>query len=293
MIVEKKINTGEVEINYAEGPDSGPPLLLLHGNSWRWQSFLSIIPVLSQRWHVFAPDFRGHGNSGRVPESYALDNYLDDTSFFIENLIKEPVIIFGHSMGGAVSFLVASQKPERVKGLIIGDMMLQKSVLEKQIQSEQILNMLKQWIEWADLEATNLDLLQILLEHPIKIPEKEESIPWSEVPNSIPWLLFLAQNLSKLDPNTQQGWLSLSLFRENWKLYDYKIFLPKIKCPVLLLQADAKLGGLMSDSCIKLAQEHIDYLIPVRLENIGHALFHQKSEPILQILIDFLEMIRE
>ena len=50
---------------------------------------------------------------------YNVENLLADTLAFIDTVIKKPVYIFGHSMGGAISFLIAAQKPEMVKGLII------------------------------------------------------------------------------------------------------------------------------------------------------------------------------
>src|SRR6266851_3618379 len=72
MLAEQRFHTGIVDLNYGEGEASGPPLVLLHGGSLRWQSFLPLIPDLSQHWHVYAPDLRGHGLSGRVAGSYRL-----------------------------------------------------------------------------------------------------------------------------------------------------------------------------------------------------------------------------
>ena len=74
-IQEQTFDTGIVTINYAEGPPSGPPLILLHGGSARWQNSESAIQELAPRWHVYAPDFRGHGRSGRVPGSYRLQSF--------------------------------------------------------------------------------------------------------------------------------------------------------------------------------------------------------------------------
>ncbi len=65
-IKEHSFNTGTVTLNYAEGPASGPPLVLLHGGSARWQNSESIMPDLAADWHLYAPEFRGHGQSGRV-----------------------------------------------------------------------------------------------------------------------------------------------------------------------------------------------------------------------------------
>ena len=78
MIAEKIFNTGEVEINYAEGSESGPPLVLFHGFANRWQNFLSIMPHLALRWQVFALDSRGQGKSGRAPGHYLPGNYIAD-----------------------------------------------------------------------------------------------------------------------------------------------------------------------------------------------------------------------
>ncbi|MHA1748284.1 MAG: alpha/beta fold hydrolase [Promethearchaeota archaeon] len=291
MLVEKQFIFGDNRLNYAEGPDSGPPLLLLHGNTWRWQSFLPIIPVLSLRWKIFALDFRGHGNSKHIPNSYSLDNFLADTLMFIENVIKKPVYIFGHSMGGAVSFLLAEKRPEMVKGLVIGDVSIQFENVEKSFKEahEQII----QSAEWAGLKISNLELLQKIMDFPMKLPDQKKKLPWKDHPGEIPWLLSMAQNLSKLDPTAQESGISLETMRENWKLYDCHRFLPKILCPTLLLQANAKLGGMMSDSDVQLALKHIKYAVHVKFDYIGHDLFATKAEPILQVIINFLEMLRE
>ena len=74
MPQEKIFDTGKVRINYLDyGSPSAEPLIMLHGGAWRWQEYLSLIPSLSQRWHVYAMDLRGNGKSGWVPERYRLD----------------------------------------------------------------------------------------------------------------------------------------------------------------------------------------------------------------------------
>jgi pimeloyl-ACP methyl ester carboxylesterase len=42
MLVEKSFDTGEAVLNYAEGPDNGPPILLIHGITGNWRGFLPI-----------------------------------------------------------------------------------------------------------------------------------------------------------------------------------------------------------------------------------------------------------
>jgi len=64
MIVEKSFQTESGILNYAEGPESGPPLVLLHGITSNWKLFMRLLPTLSQRWHIYAPDFRGKDEQG-------------------------------------------------------------------------------------------------------------------------------------------------------------------------------------------------------------------------------------
>ena len=64
MLCEESFDTGTVAINYAVGPTSGPPLLLLYGLSHCWHAFLPLVPFLVQDWQVYAPDFRGQLRPG-------------------------------------------------------------------------------------------------------------------------------------------------------------------------------------------------------------------------------------
>ncbi len=292
MLVEKKYHTGDVELNYAEGPKSGPPLLLLHGNSWRWQSYLSIMPFLTQRWHVYAIDFRGHGSSGRT-DTYSLNMYLEDTKSFVENIVKEDLVIFGHSMGAAVAFLLAADMPNLVKGIIIGDITIDFASMEQQVQAAINSGTFKVWSEWAKEDKSSDSLLSKLLKHQIPIPNSDQTIAWGDAPGSIPWLLFLAQNLTKLDHKTQAGASNIEAFRIQWKIYDSTEFLQKIKCPTLLLQADSKLGGMMTDKCVKMAKEKIEIVVHKKIEEVGHGLFYSDVTAVMPTVIDFLELVRD
>src|SRR5215207_4390629 len=99
MLQEKSFNTGTLTINYAEGPQVGPPLILIHGGASRWQEFLGILPGLMLRWQVFALDMRGHGKSAApLSGRYRVIDMAEDVSAFIRHL-GQPVVIFGHSMG--------------------------------------------------------------------------------------------------------------------------------------------------------------------------------------------------
>src|SRR4030042_967129 len=97
MIKEKTYTRGSLALNYAEGPPSGPPILFLHGLTDRWQFFQPVFPFLSQRWHVYALDFRGHGASGHEPPYRYLD-HINDVVGFIEDVVGEKVVLYAASL---------------------------------------------------------------------------------------------------------------------------------------------------------------------------------------------------
>lgn len=102
-MIEKTFNTGFLSLNYAEGGSSQqPPLLLLHGLTSNWQSFVNIIPALEKNWRIYSLDLRGHGQSDRAG-SYRIQDVVVDIVSFLKNCIKESAVVFGHSFGGMIA----------------------------------------------------------------------------------------------------------------------------------------------------------------------------------------------
>src|SRR6188474_2558075 len=80
---EATFDTGKVALNYAEGPAAGPPLVMLHGGAGRWQLYSGMLTELAEHCHVYAPDLRGHGQSGWVPWGYTIREYVEDIGAFL------------------------------------------------------------------------------------------------------------------------------------------------------------------------------------------------------------------
>lgn len=119
--VEKRVDINGSTINYAEGPDNGPPLLLIHGQVTRWQDYNRVLPALARDFHVYAVDVYGHGSSDRVPEKYTANALAEDMRVFIEQVIGEPALVSGHSSGGLVAANLAAKHPEQVTGVVLED----------------------------------------------------------------------------------------------------------------------------------------------------------------------------
>ena len=99
----------------------GEPLVLLHGLFGSADNWLGVAPKLAEKFHVFIPDLRNHGQS---PHHAAMDYPLmaaDVDKFFAGQKLERASVI-GHSMGGKVAMQFALDFPARVQKLVVVDM---------------------------------------------------------------------------------------------------------------------------------------------------------------------------
>ena len=287
---ERLFATGEVAINYAEGPANGPAFVLLHGGSARWQYGRDLLEMLADDWHVYAPDFRGHGKSGRVPGAYNLADYVRDTAAFLAGVLREPAVVYGHSLGGEVAVMLAAQHPEVVGAVVVGDAPLSRNRHATEEPDHRAQNVL--WHRLSGRPANEIE--PALREMPIRLTPGEPRLrPAREVlGEDSPWFAFMAVSLQQLDPDM----LAAVLAGPDSMLggYDPETLLPAISCPVLLLQADPLQGSALRDDDVALGLALLRRGIHIRLDGIGHPLHgppHQ-TRRVLDTISPFLETVR-
>ncbi|MDR5899491.1 alpha/beta hydrolase [Halomonas vilamensis] len=108
------------------GRRDAPTWLALHGWLDNAASFSRLAPRLVEVLdiRIVAIDFRGHGESlgeGAIQHDYALWDYCHDVLDAMEELALSQVTLLAHSMGAAVSCLLAASVPERVTQLLLID----------------------------------------------------------------------------------------------------------------------------------------------------------------------------
>ena len=283
-ISERTFHAAGVTLNYAEGPAHGDPLVLLHGLGRRWQVFLPIIPPLSLRWHIFAPDLRGHGKSGRVARGYHDIEYGEDIGRFLRERVSSPAVIFGHSLGGMLGMWIACHHPELVRALVLGDNMIIARRLGNPMYAALFTGLSALARRGGSLESIAEGIGKIVL----PVPGTEESISIRELPgNDEAYLLSWARCVQQAAPDVYDMTLDGSAL----KGWDGETMLRGIRCPTLLLQASPELGGLMTDADVSLATRLLAHRTLVRFRNLGHALFIQQPEPVLRAVTNFLESL--
>jgi pimeloyl-ACP methyl ester carboxylesterase len=283
-LVEHSFDSGGVRLNYAEGPANGAPLVLLHGLGRRWQVFLPVIPALSLRWHIFAPDLRGHGKSSHVARGYHGPQFSGDIAGFLRERVAAPAVLFGHSLGGMLAMQVASHHPELVRALILGDNM----IVARQLQHPMYTALFSGLRDLARRGGSVEKIAEGIGKIVLPVPGTSDLVTIRELPgNDEPYLLSWARCVQQADPDTYEMTLDGSSL-EGW---DGEAVLRGITCPTLLLQGTPELGGLMSDADVALAAKLLPHHAHVKFRNLGHALFIQQPEPVLRAVTNFLESL--
>jgi pimeloyl-ACP methyl ester carboxylesterase len=286
MFVEHIFDTGATRINYAERPAAGPPSVLLHGGSARWQTWEPLLPTLSQRLHVYAVDLRGHGASEWTPGRYRLRDYADDVVALIRRRIGEPAILFGHSLGGIVATLIAAQYPRDVRALIVGDSPLDRESWRVGINRDRVQRAM--WSELAISDRSVEELAEALKDVPCVWPGYAQPVPARvALGEDAPWFGWMAANLRSHDP----AMLAALVYDFDAVAAGYELdtMLPAIQCPVLLLQADPSMGGILLDAEVTRAKELLPSVSHVYLEQTNHGLHTHHPDLVAQIVEAFLE----
>ncbi len=112
------IELSQLRAWYDERGD-GEPLVLLHGGAVDARFFDPNIDALAARFHVVAPDLRGHGHTPDVDGPFTYESLAQDAVEFIEAVVDGPAHLVGHSIGGGVALHVALRRPDLVLGLVL------------------------------------------------------------------------------------------------------------------------------------------------------------------------------
>lgn len=107
---------GAVHVEEYDG--DGPTVLLVHGLGGSLLNWRAVAPGLAQRARVRAIDLRGHGHTP-MPRDASIDENLALLARYIEREAGHSVTLVGNSMGGLLSLLLASSRPDLVERLVL------------------------------------------------------------------------------------------------------------------------------------------------------------------------------
>ena len=101
------------------GDEAKPPLVMVHGGRDHARSWDFVAAAMMDRFCVYAPDLRGHGDSDwTVGGQYRVSDHVIDLTKLVDTIGSGPVDIIAHSLGGRVSLDFTATFPERVRRLV-------------------------------------------------------------------------------------------------------------------------------------------------------------------------------
>ena len=106
-------------VQAGENKQNRPPLLLVHGFGASTDHWRKNIAQLQSEFQVWAIDLLGFGRSAKPNQVYSGQLWCDQLQDFITEVIGQPTVLAGNSLGGYASLCVAAEKPQSAAGLIL------------------------------------------------------------------------------------------------------------------------------------------------------------------------------
>src|SRR6202046_1231853 len=151
-IVYRTVQAYGLSIFYREaGPKDAPTILFLHGLPSSSRMFEPLFSRLSDRYHLFAPDYPGFGHSDWPdPKKFAdtFDHITEVMNHFVEALGLTKYNLYMQDYGAPVGFRMILAHPERVEALIVQDGVAHNTGLGKNWETRRAF-----WADRAKYEA--------------------------------------------------------------------------------------------------------------------------------------------
>ncbi|GAV60014.1 Abhydrolase_6 domain-containing protein [Cephalotus follicularis] len=267
----------------------GFPIVLIHGFGasafhWRYN-----IPELAKRYKVYAVDLIGFGWSEKAIIEYDAMVWRDQVVDFLKEIVREPAVLVGNSLGGFTALVTAVGLPEQVVGVALlnsagqfGDANRDTNKSEETILQKVILKPLKEIFQRIVLG---------FLFWQAKQPARVESVLKSVYKNPSNVDDYLVESIIRpaADPNAGEVYYRLMTgFMLNQTKYTLDGMLSKLSCPLLLLWGD--LDPWVGPAKANRIKEFYRNTSLVNLQ-AGHCPHDEVPELVNSVLMDWLSTL--
>jgi pimeloyl-ACP methyl ester carboxylesterase len=245
-------------IHYVEVPSQGAPLVLVHGIGMDWRVWQAVARRLVSRYHLYAVDLRGHGDSGKPTHGYSLAQYAADLEDLFEALQLRDATLIGSSLGGAVSAVV-EVPTELVSRRILVDPPLTLGPIRDEQMFRDILRLKHRPVE--ELRDYLAHLNPGAGQHAMRM-------------------------MSEMWHRASDGVIE-DLLADPTGYYDMERELRNIESPTLLMQADPTKGAVLEDKNVRRVLSLLPHGAAVTVPGAGHAIHAYKPAEFVEIVERF------
>ena len=270
-------------LEWGDDLDIDETVILVHGFldlSWSWQP--TVQAGLGKRFHIIAPDMRGHGDSDRVGAGgyYHFADYVADLHAVVQQTARGTVSLVGHSMGGTIASYYTGAFPERIRRLALLEGL---GPPESDIAPPQrVARWLGGWHRATTRSprsyATVAAAADRLVQHdPLLSPEMAQDLAAQGTTPTADGVRF------KHDP------LHLTMSPQPFRIEYASSFWRQITCPVLLV--DGALSELRhpADEAQR-RRAHFSDAHHIVIDGAGHLMLRHQPQALSDALVQFLTM---
>lgn len=274
-----------LRLHYVDwGNADKPPLLLLHGGrdhcrNWDWTA-----EALRDRWHIIAPDLRGHGDSQWSPDgTYTMPGYIYDLAQLIHQQRLAPVTIIAHSLGGNIALRYAGIYPETVAKLAAIEGLGPPPRVLADRRDKTIAQRMDEWIREQRGLAGRMPRRYVSIEDAFRRMQEENPHLSAEQARHL-----TVQGVNQNEDGTY-SWKFDNYVRA-WPPYDMRTrdiqdLWTRISCPTLLLYGKESKSGNPADDGRAAPFCHASI---VGIDGAGHWLHHDRLDEFLRVVREFL-----
>jgi pimeloyl-ACP methyl ester carboxylesterase len=272
-----------LRLHYTDwGNEAAPPLILIHGGLDHSRSWDAVALSLRTKFHIIAPDLRGHGDSDWARgSSYSLADHVYDLTSMMTSLGLENAAIVGHSMGGMVSLVYAGAFPEKVSRLAVLDGVTNFPARKiKPIETR-----IAEWVGVLDKTARRRT------HRYASVADAAERMRARNARLTPGQAMHLATHALKQDADSAFIWKFDPYLRApapyRLSLHDHIALWSRIACPTLLVAGsesflpDPEKAGVLG---------HFRQAQLARIEGAGHWLQHDKAAEVIDVLKTFFDL---
>jgi pimeloyl-ACP methyl ester carboxylesterase len=117
--VSATLHVNGFDMHYWDWSGDAPTLVCLHPSGHYGRIWEAVAQRLAPRYHVLAPDQRGHGDSGEPASGNAAEDYAADVEALAVGRDLGEIVLVGHSLGARTGMVHAARHPARVSRLIL------------------------------------------------------------------------------------------------------------------------------------------------------------------------------
>jgi pimeloyl-ACP methyl ester carboxylesterase len=267
------------------GDESLPPLVLVHGTRDHARSWDFVAEHMTDRFCVYAPDLRGHGDSDwAVGSAYSVAAYVADLAKMMDVIDRGPVSLVGHSLGGRVTLDYAAAAPECVSRLIAIE------GYGRQGSSDHPVERLRAYVKLVrDLEQRGPHLYATLAEAEERMQEANKRL----TPEMVRHLtLHAVKHVEGAQTGGRQGyvWKFDNYIRltpaPEWTPADTALLWKQIEAPTLHIGGSDSWGKRFSDGREELASA-VPNSKTVIVDGAGHWVHHDNLPEFVRLLREF------